>query len=191
MRTLELFCGTKSFSKYFFCDNVSVDIDPKTNPTICVDILEWDYTSLGDLDFNIIWASPPCIEYSTCLTTRPRDLEHADKVVKRTLEIIEYFNPDYWYLENPYTGLLKTRPIMENRYFFIVDYCKYGYNYRKRTAIWTNNLDYKPRPLCKKDCGSVINGKHIGHFGTGGASCNLNSKYSVPRELIEDIRSYR
>ena len=42
-----------------------------------------------------------------------------------------------------------------------LDYCKYGMKFRKRTRIW-NNLDgWIPKQLCKKDCGNVVNNKHI------------------------------
>ena len=33
----------------------------------------------------------------------------------------------------------------------VVDYCKYGHPYRKRTAFWTWNLCWVPRPLCNQD----------------------------------------
>ena len=42
-----------------------------------------------------------------------------------------------------------------------LDYCKYGMLYRKRTRIWNNLINWQPKPLCKKDCGNVINNKHI------------------------------
>ena len=42
-----------------------------------------------------------------------------------------------------------------------VDYFKYGFNYRKRTRLWNNITTWKPRDLCKKDCGNIRNNKHI------------------------------
>ena len=41
-----------------------------------------------------------------------------------------------------------------------VDYCKYGFRYRKRTRLW-GNINWKPRPLCCKDCGNTVDGKHV------------------------------
>lgn len=43
MRLLELFCGTKSVSKVFECDSISIDIIKKYKPTYCEDILIFDY----------------------------------------------------------------------------------------------------------------------------------------------------
>ena len=44
---------------------------------------------------------------------RPRRLEEGDALVLRALEIMEHFDPLMWVIENPATGLLKTRPFME------------------------------------------------------------------------------
>ena len=54
----------------------------------------------------------------------------------RTLELIDYFKPRFWALENPQSGLLKTRPYMEGLPFQDVTYCSYGSPYRKRTRVW-------------------------------------------------------
>ena len=31
----------------------------------------------------------------------------------------------------------------------------------KKTRLWNNVLDLKPRPLCKKDCNHMVGNKHI------------------------------
>ena len=70
MRLLELFKGTGSIGKW--CekahpdwDVVSLDILPKFKPTICSDIMDWDYKTYPTGYFDIIWASPECKVYST------------------------------------------------------------------------------------------------------------------------------
>ena len=40
---------------------------------------------------------------------RPRRLEEGDALVLRALEIMAHFDPLMWVIENPATGLLKTR----------------------------------------------------------------------------------
>ena len=118
MRLLELFSGTKSVSKAVgkqFNEIISVDIINKNNPTYCTDILEWDYKQYPVGYFDTIWASPPCTEYSIILCGRPdrqRNLELANKIVLRTIEIIDYFKPNKWFMENPQTGLLKDQDFM-------------------------------------------------------------------------------
>ena len=125
------------------------------------DILHWDYKQFDRNHFDIIWASPPCTEYSRAKTPGIRKIDYANSIVLKTLEIIDCFNPEYWFLENPQTGLLKEQEFMKGLPFYDVDYCKYGMSYRKRTRIWTNLTTWKPRPLCKRDCGNVRNGKNI------------------------------
>ena len=96
MRLLELFSGTGSVGKAFKgCEIVSLDLDKKSKATITSDILQWDYTVFLRGHFDCIWASPPCTQYSICRTTAktPRNLDLADSLVRRTLEIIAYFNP--------------------------------------------------------------------------------------------------
>ena len=74
---------------------------------IQTDIVDWKYKELPRDSFDVIWASPPCTEYSLAKTTGVRKIDEANAIVKRTLEILAYFNPATWILENPQTGLLK------------------------------------------------------------------------------------
>lgn len=139
MKVLELFAGTKSVGRAFERLGhhvVSVDLDPTFQPSILVDMLSWDYASqFAPGTFGFIHASPPCTEYSTARTTGgPRDLEGADRLVKKAREIIEYFQPPFWLIENPATGLLKTRPCVQDMAPpLLCSYCMYkpSKGYRK------------------------------------------------------------
>ena len=62
-------------------------------------------------------------------------LETADALVQRCLDIIAYWRPRYWFIENPQTGLLKTRDVVQGIPYVDLDYCMYGAPYRKRTRI--------------------------------------------------------
>ena len=101
-RALDLFSGTGSVASHLTelsYEVMTLEIKRTNNPTFHLDITEWDYRTLPRGYFQLIAASPPCTEYSTAKTTAPRNLELADKLVAKTLEIIGYFQPDFWWLE--------------------------------------------------------------------------------------------
>ena len=84
----------------------SLDVDPKHQSTICCDIFEWNYRQFEPKKFSIITASPPCTHYSKAKPQGERNLGVANEIVQKTLEIVEYFQPDRWWLETPRHGLL-------------------------------------------------------------------------------------
>ena len=150
MKLLELFSGTKSIGRAFEAlgwQVTSLDSDPQSQPSLCCDILEWDYRAFEPGHFDLVWASPVCTEFSRAMTRRPRRLEEGDRLVLRTIEIIGYLRPRWWAIENPRSGLLKTRSFMKGQPFDAVTYCQYGYRYRKATRIW-NNLSWCPHSTC-------------------------------------------
>ena len=58
------------------------------------------------------------------------------------LEVIAHFDPLTWIVENPATGLLKTRPFMERLPWVDVTYCKYG-----TPAVDQHALEAEARPV--------------------------------------------
>ena len=206
MRALVLFKGTgsidRSLEKHGF-EVDSLDIDKKCGATWTCDVLEWDawrHMMPGRYDF--IWASPPCQQYSRARTTAktPRNLELADSIVKRTLEIIYELAPKAWLMENPQTGLLKTREVVEGYPWRDVCYCKYSdgerWTYKKQTRLWGVIPTFVPRPLCSHKCPcpwSAATGRHptcAQRFNPKcfvGTSHTLNELYSMPTQLTEDI----
>lgn len=197
---LELFSGSGSVGKV--ADRLGysvVSLDLK-DVKIMTDILECDYRKLEKDEFQVTWASPPCIEYSIAKTTGVRKIDEANEIVLKTLEIIDYFKPKYWFIENPQTGLLKKQDFMNGLPIFDADYCKYGMRYRKRTRIWSNCESWTPRGLCKKDCGNVIDGKHVEtaqrmpsgkkeHRGDNPKFHSRKDLYVIPSKLIFDFFS--
>jgi hypothetical protein len=206
MRLLELFSGTGSVSKaigHLYDEIVSIDILEKFKPTEVADILKWDYKKYPIDYFHTIWASPPCTEYSKAKTQGVRNLVLADSIVQRTIEIIDYFNPEKWFIENPQTGLLKDREFMWGLPYVDVDYCQYGYSYRKRTRIWTN-VDYKGFLCNPLSCSQMVDGRHKSSCGNGYTNdiktssiysgrkytdkiVEKEEKYSIPNKLIKEL----
>lgn len=201
MRVLELFSGTGSVGKV--CkekDWEVISLDLK-NADINCNILDWDYTVYPPGHFDIIWASPPCDTFSTLrrswigrklkvfgdniVTAEMLDNDMEENglpILNRTIEIIDYFNPKFYFIENPKTGKMKNYIKLP---FYDVDYCRYGLEYKKSTRIWTNSTTFIPRV-----CNCV--GKHkesIGGHGT--KTCKnisqLNLKYRIPSQLINDL----
>ena len=108
-RALDLFSGTGSVSEELQRQGyevVTLDVDPLCKATRVEDLMQWDYPHAGYAQgsFEVIWASPPCEQFSRARTTAPRELERADALVKKTLEVIRWFKPGMWFLENPGMG---------------------------------------------------------------------------------------
>ena len=90
-RMLDLFAGTGSVGRQFAeqgFEVISVDVNPKFNPTICCDVLTWDFRLVFPPDhFQVIACTPPCTEFSCAMTRRPRRWDLADQLVLKALEI--------------------------------------------------------------------------------------------------------
>lgn len=172
VRVLELFSGTGSISKVCIerkWEVITLDRDMKAD--IQEDIMTWDYKKkYKPCYFDIITASPVCLFWSICRNSWiGRKIKmHGDKIITKEIlqedidkygkpmvdkvrEIIEYFKPKYFWIENPQTSRMKE--YITDLPFYDVDYCKYSdFGYKKRTRFWTNIKGFDPKK-CKKDCG--------------------------------------
>ena len=177
---------------------LSLDIDPKSAATQIQDIRQFAQTDLFDFPpgyFDVIWASPPCTEYSRALTTRDRDLQAADQLVAATLACILHLRPRYWFVENP-DGLLRTRPLMLpfEPYRQQVSYCHYGTPYRKNTCIWTilpdlQMLSCRAATPCsnRKVLGYHPRTAQSGPSGSTPGSGVREKVYAIPEKLLQHM----
>jgi hypothetical protein len=192
MKVLELFSGTGSVNKICKKLNWEVTSLDLKNADINIDILKWDYKTLAPKTFDIIWASPPCNTFSQLQYGRRTEAERIDNINKnglpilnKTLEIIDYFQPKYYFIENPQTGTMKD---YLNRPFYDVDYCRYSnWGYRKRTRVWTNKENFTPL-MCNKNCGNgVIVNKKYRHNKDLSIDYHTNDRYRIPPSLISEL----
>ena len=168
-------------------DVVSLDRDIgsscKLNPEyvsenhIKTDILEWDYKTFEPGSFDIITASPVCTWWSLlrkCNYGRPikphtvpfceelflKDIdEHGKPMVDKVFEILDYFKPKYWWIENPKSSQMwkyikETQPQYDN--YKVFDYCKFSdFGYKKPTTFLSNIPNLKD-VKCNNDCQNML-----------------------------------
>jgi hypothetical protein len=157
---------------------------------------------------DAIWASPPCTQYSIARTKAktPRDFASADALVRKTLEIVDAFPGVPFFIENPASGYLRTRPVMAGRPYRAISYCKYADHrfpkYRKHTAIWTNADWWTHRPPCRlgdRCAWCDASGRHpeyaqrwrVQRGGRLVPGSPLETLYGVPPALAEEILAQR
>jgi hypothetical protein len=100
------------------------------------DILDWDYMdAIKYYNRFIVLAAEPCTDYavSGARHFKAKDLDgstaYSQKLVAKTNEIIKYFNPFAWSLENPKTRIHKLNPWIGQRPKYIFNPCDFaGYS---------------------------------------------------------------
>ena len=199
MNVLELFAGSRSIgnvAEQLGMNVYSSDIEQFGGINYVVDILEFDVNNVP-FKPDIIWASPPCTGFSVAAIGRNWIKTDGDAIpksdtarlgielVKKTIEIIDYFNPNYFFIENP-RGMLRKLQIMQRFMRYSVTYCQYGDTRMKPTDIWTNSQNWVPRPACKNGDSCHVSAPRGSRTGTQGLA-NAYERSKIPKQLCEEI----
>ena len=114
MKMLDLFSGLKGASQAFEAagwEVITVDNNPDLEPDICCDIenlwLHPEFNKWVKGEFDLIWASPPCIEFFRVLAPfYPEDYgnDPSMELVENAKAIIDLLQPKWWVIENTKSG---------------------------------------------------------------------------------------
>jgi hypothetical protein len=141
-----------------------------------INILEWDYTSIDKTQVYGILAAVPCTDFSLSgaawFAKKDANGQTALSIqlVKKTMEIIEYFDPTFWVIENPMSRIHKLVPELGAVKFKFHPYEFAEYDpdprssqYQKTTWLWGDFIEPLRKPMENID-------KDKFHNGLGGKS---------------------
>lgn len=139
-------------------DVVQIDLQLGT------DIMTWNYKDIPKDNVYGILASCPCTDFALSgarhFARKDSDgtTEKSKELVYKTLEIVNYFNPKFWVVENPMSRIHKCCPELgEVKFKFNpCDFAGYGFEqdrYNKQTWLWgdfKNPIKRRLEPLQKE-----------------------------------------
>ncbi|WP_430611538.1 hypothetical protein [Flavobacterium sp. JP2137] len=206
MKILELFAGSRSIGleaerqghEVFSCDWENY---PGINWVGDIENLKPE-----DIPFipDAIWASPDCTTYTIAAISKHRNgtepkSDYAikcDRVNQHFISLIKHFlelNPNLvFFIENP-RGMMRKMPFMQEFKRHTVWYCTYGDDRAKPTDIWTNSIDWIPRPQCKngnRDCHHqpAPRGSRTGTQGRKGSYDRSKIPAQLCKEILESLK---
>lgn len=148
MKILEVYCGTKSFSKVAEREGhevFTIDYNPKFKPDLVCDMIYFKKEMLPKEWRNpdFVWFSPPCESFSLSGNSMYLGFPTGAKtyiglaLAYKCIELIQDLKPKYWIIENPRAGLRSVwfmRPLNRTT----ACYCQYGFKNMKPTDFWNN-----------------------------------------------------
>ena len=169
---LSLFDYSGNWPSYYKHPQYSVySLDIKNG----VDILDICPDDIPDRQVYGILAAPPCTDFASSGAQywNAKDIdgrtEHSMNMVSKVLELVEYFKPTFWCIENPVGRLSKLFPELGNPWYFnpyeFAGWCENTEQqekerYTKKTGLW--GVFNKPE---KKDLGNNPNNNWIMKLG--------------------------
>jgi hypothetical protein len=213
---LELFCGTKSVGKVFEnaeYEVISLDYNKKFDATHTEDILNWNYKQYSPDYFDVIWASPDCTTWSLATGGKYRTKQSiyglnneyqqkatlANNMILKVIEILKYFQPNSWFIENP-RGLLRWFPPLQEfieeygGHLTLVYYANYNnWGIPKPTNIWSNLSLWKNEtmPIMSEDSYIIgfhnFDGRNRRYYKAYGFK-DAEERSKIPPDLINRLR---
>jgi hypothetical protein len=197
VRVLDLFSGLRGWSepwKERGHETFTVDIEPRFEPDLCIDMLNLHVEYLPWRP-DVVLASPPCTTFTTMTMGRnwthegrPKTLAAATALalIWRTQSLIAQLRPAFYVIENP-RARLRTLGLLDTHERRTVWYCRYGEERAKPTDLWGGfPPTWVARPGCRNGHPDHIPAPRGSRSGTQG---NLESAVlaKIPSELSLDI----
>jgi len=205
MNTVELFAGTKSFSKVMKSKGfttITYDNNKDLNPTYVVDILKKECMIIP-IETYLLWASPPCTGFSVASIGKAWNKDKTPKsetakiglrLLEETIILILKIKPKYWFIENP-RGMMRVviddlfkKYGITNYRRVTVTYCQYGDTRIKPTDIWTNLSEWEGKK-CKNGDKCHVSAPRGSRTGTQGLK-DAKERGVIPPALFEEILNY-
>lgn len=199
MKILELFAGSRSIGKQAEAMGMEVfssDINSFEGINYAVNILEFDVNKVP-FKPDIIWASPPCTTFSVAsighhwtggskaYIPKSASAQVGLAIALKTKAIIRHFDPLFFFIENP-RGLLRKMDFMQDMMRHTVTYCQYGDTRMKPTDIWTNNMNWNPRTVCRNGDPCHVSAPRGARTGTQGIT-GAYDRSKIPEQLCKEI----
>ena len=164
-QVVELFCGSGNISRAFKDSGFNTfGIDNRKRSGVCepdlkIDILKLCPGVLKEINPDIIYAAVPCNAFSNAAGNYYRDgtgykesTKYFQKLLRKTLQIIEEIKPIVYYIENPKASLRYNKAMIDflARTSGTIKQCtlsSYGFPTTKPTDIFTNNAGLNLLPM--------------------------------------------
>lgn len=139
MKILDLYSGLGGASEAFYQaghDVIRIDNNPLLEhiPNTKIADASFAYNYLSQEKFDLIWASPPCLEFSNAFNApKPkaaregREFEPNLDEVKKAMNIIEFLEPRYWIIENVVGAIKDFEPLLGEPTQIIGAYVLWGH----------------------------------------------------------------
>jgi hypothetical protein len=182
LNLIELFCGSAEVSRAFADHGFSTfKVDKRKRAGVCVPDLQIDICKLclDHLPYKstgVVWASVPCNAYSNAAGNYYRDgtgykesTMYFQKVLRKTLSLIEEIKPTWYFIENPRASLRYNKLMIDflSKTSGTIKTCtlsSYGFPTTKPTDLFTNYGALKLLPQDAFGRGAKVTGTNFNNL---------------------------